>query len=314
MSGGRYRISDIVLSSDIAVPELEAVGDAPDWHFTLSDRRPVTARPQWFHRWRNPGEGPMLSFGRVPAGYLLRFHGRADFAIDFASRAIVGWRRPKATLATLRHLLIDQVVPLVLSRDRLVLHASAVATPSGAVAFVGYTGAGKSTLAAALAIGGLPILADDCLVVEPARRGFVARPFYPGVRLWADSVRAVGASPRASAPVAHYTRKRRLDARDLSCESRAVPLRRIFVLDRPAKPRQNTPLLLTRLRGVDALLRLLECTFQLDITDAGAVRRTFERQSQLVRAVPVDRLTFPWQLKTLAATCDAVVGRLHAPR
>ena len=176
----------------------------------------MTARPTWFHRWRNPGEGPTLSFGRLPNGYLLRFHGRADFTVDFAARAIVGWRRGSATVTTVRHLLIDQVVPLVLSRDRLVLHASAVATPCGAVAFVGSTGSGKSTLAAALALAGFPLLCDDCLVVEPARCGFLVRPFYPGVRLWADSVRAVGMSRRSSAPVAHFTRKRRIDARHLS--------------------------------------------------------------------------------------------------
>ncbi len=313
MSGGTYRISDIVLSSDIRMPELDPVDDAAEWRFTLSSRRPVRARPTWFHRWRNRGEPPMLSFGRVPDGYLMRFHGRADFTVNFVSRSIVGWRGPASTLTTLRHLLIDQVVPLVLSRDRLVLHASAVATPSGAVAFVGYTGAGKSTLAAALAVAGLPMLADDCLVIEPSPRGFVARPFYPGVRLWADSVRAVGASRRPSAPVAHYTRKRRLDGRHLSYQLEGLPLRRVFVLDRPVRRAAKQPLTVTALRGPAALVSILECTFQIDIGDAAAVRRTFEMQSRLVRATPVHRLTYPWQLSRLSETRDAIVARLLAP-
>ena len=310
MSRGTYRISDVALSSDIALPELPATADAPEWTFTVAGRRLATAPPVWFHRWHNPGERPTLSFSRSANGYLLRFHGRADFAIDFGRRSIAGWRRGHATLTTVRHLLIDQIMPLVLSRDRLVLHASAVATPSGAAAFVGFTGSGKSTLAAALAVGGFPILTDDCLVIERARRGFLARPFYPGARLWPDSVHAVGASLRSSLPVAHYTRKRRLDASHVSCQAEAVPLSRVFVLDRPAKHDARHPLALTRLRGADALVSLLECTFLLDINDTGSVRRTFELQSHLVRALPVHRLTYPWHLTRLAETRDAIALQL----
>ena len=313
MSGATYRIADLALASGIPMPELAATDGPADWTFTVAPRRPSLPAPIWFHRWRNPGEPPGLSFGRRGGGYLLRFHGRADYAIDFAARSIVGWRRRPATLTTLRHLLIDQVMPLVLSRDRLVVHASAVATPSGAVAFVGFTGSGKSTLAAVLAAGGFPLLTDDCLVIERARRGFLARPFYPGARLWPDSVRAVGASLRASLPVAHYTRKRRLDASHLACQADAVPLSRIFVLDRPAAHDARRPLGFTRLRGADALLSLMECTFQLDIHDAAAIRRTFELHSQLVGALPVHRLAFPWHLRQLDDTRQAIVRELMTP-
>ena len=311
MSGGTYLISDLVLFSNIPMPELPAVEGPPDWTFTVSPRRLVTTAPAWFHRWRNPGETPTLSFSRHGDGYLLRFHGRADFLIDVTRRSIVGWRRSPATPTTLRHLLIDQIMPLVLSRDRLVLHASAVATPSGAAAFVGFTGSGKSTLAASLAVCGFPILTDDCLVIDASRRGLMARPFYPGARLWADSVRAVGASARSSQPVAHYTCKRRLDATQLACQSEAIPLSEIFILAKPETHDRHQPLTLTRLRGAEALLSLLECTFQLDIHDAESVRRTFERQSRLVRAVPVHRLGYPWHFSRFADTRKAIVRRLR---
>jgi hypothetical protein len=313
MNGGTYRISNVALASDIPMPELPATTAPPEWTFTVASRRLAPSRPAWFHRWRNPGETPTLSFGRSVGGYLLRFHGRCDYAIDFTTRSIAGWRRKAATQTTLRHLLIDQVMPLVLSRDRLVLHASAVATPRGAAAFVGFTGSGKSTLAAALAAHGFPLLTDDCLVIERARDGFLARPFYPGARLWPDSVRAVGGSVRASGPVAHYTRKRRLDSSHLACQAEALPLCRLFMLESPAQHRSGRPLALTRMRGADALLSLLECTFQLDIADAEATRRTFELQGQLVNAVPVDRLTMPWRLTSLAGTRDTIARWLATP-
>ena len=314
MSRGTYRIADTALSSDIPMPELPAVDAAPDWSFTVATRRLSDRTPRWFHRWRNPGETPTLSFSRSPHGYLLRFHGRADYGVDMHRRAIAGLRRGRATQTTLRHLLIDQVMPLVLSRDRLILHASCVATPTGAAAFVGFTGSGKSTLAASLAACGFPLLTDDCLVVDTAGRDVRARPFYPGARLWPDSVRAIGRSLRPSLPVAHYTRKRRLDARHLACASEAMPLTRVFVLARPGTHDAHGSLELTRLRGADALVALLECTFQLDIDDPDAVRQTFERQSRLVRAVPVHRLSYPWQLGRLAETRAAVARILRAPR
>lgn len=312
MIDGTYRIADVAISSDIAMPELEVVADAPEWSFTVTRRPLATAPPRWFHRWRNPGETPTLSFSRSTDGYLLRFHGRADFAIDVRRRSITGRRRGRATQTTLRHLLIDQIMPLVLSRDRLVLHASAVATPSGAAAFIGFTGSGKSTLAAALSACGFPIITDDCLVIQRSRHGLLARPFYPGVRLWPDSVRAVGGSLKASKSVAHYTRKRRLDARHLSCQSDAIPLRHLFVLDRPSSRQGRQPVELKRMRGADALVSLLECTFQLDIEDAASVRCTFERQSHLVRVLPVHRLTYPWRLTGLAETRDAIARQLRS--
>ena len=252
MSGATYRISDVTLSSDIALPELPEVVEPADWSFVVARRKLISSRPAWFHYWRTPGETRSLSFARHEGGYLLRFHGRADFAIDLARRSIVGWRRPPATLTTLRHMLLDQIMPLVLSRDRLVLHASAVVTPSGAAAFVGFTGSGKSTLGAALATAGFPLLTDDCLVIERSRRGFLARPLYLGARLWPDSIRAVGARRGRSGPLGDHTRKRRLDATRLACRSEAMPLRRLFILERPDQRSPRADLVLTRARGAEA--------------------------------------------------------------
>ena len=71
-----------------------------------------------------------------------------------------------------------------------------------------------------------------------------------------------------------YTRKRRLDGSHLACRSEAMPLSRVFVLDRPGKHRSAQPLAMPRLRGADGLIAILQCTFQLDIEDAarGAAR------------------------------------------
>ena len=50
-AGGTYRISDVTLSSEIAMPELPAATGRADWTFTIASRRLATSPPVWFHRW-----------------------------------------------------------------------------------------------------------------------------------------------------------------------------------------------------------------------------------------------------------------------
>lgn len=306
-----YGISGLALRSAIALPELEAVGDEADWTFSLTERSFAARSSSWFQQWTLPGGRRSVSFARHRNGYLVRFHGLADFTIDFPQRSIVCARRRHTRISTLRHLLLDQVIPLVLSRDRrLVLHASAVAMPAGAVAFAGPSGSGKSTLAAALAAGGFPLLTDDCLVVEPSCREFVARPFYPGARLWPDSVRAVGRSAAPLLPVAHYTRKRRIAPPHLPYREESVRLAGVFVLDGPPRRRADRQeLTVTSLSRREALVAMIACTFHLDL-DADTIRRGFELHSRLVTATPVHRLSYPWRLAKLTETRDALVRRL----
>jgi hypothetical protein len=306
-----YRISNVTVASGIDLPELMPVTAATDWTFSLGASGRVRPSPDWFHRWRAAGGRASVSFARRTDGYLLRFHRFADFVVDLVERSIVCSPRRSTPLATVRHLLLDQVIPLVLSRDSgLVLHAAAVATPRGAIALVGRTGSGKSTLAAALATTGLPLLTDDCLVLEPARHGFAARSFYPGARLSPDSARAVGATLRSAGPVAHYTRKRRISRVLVPFREGSFPLAHLFMLEGPPRKRAHRTMTITRLPRREAMMAVLGCTFQLDVEDVRALRRGFELQSRLVVVTPVDRLEYPWRLATLAETRDALLGRL----
>jgi|GEM_PF-1537360 len=54
------------------------------------------------------------------------------------------------------------------SRQPLLLHAGAVAGPSGTIALAGAPGAGKSTLTAALVRSGLGYVTDEALAIDPA--------------------------------------------------------------------------------------------------------------------------------------------------
>lgn len=73
------------------------------------------------------------------------------------------------------------------------LHASAVVHEGRVHAFTGVSGAGKSTLAAALTQRGLPLFADDVLVLDgsdPARP--MALPGHKRLKLWSQSLELTG--------------------------------------------------------------------------------------------------------------------------
>ena len=82
---------------------------------------------------------------------------------------------------------------LLLQRGIVTFHASAVEFETGAVLFLGRSGAGKSSLLGALLKRGRAMLADDVAgVVLDAGGRPVALPAYPRLRLCADVVDALG--------------------------------------------------------------------------------------------------------------------------
>jgi pimeloyl-ACP methyl ester carboxylesterase len=268
-----------------------------------------------FHNWRVPGRRsrPWLSIGRVADGYQLRFPDLADFEVSTAGDRITC--RPVARLAasTLRHLLLDQVLPLALSRSgRLVLHASAVHIPRlGSVAFVGPTGCGKSTLAAALGLRGCQVVTDDCLVVDHSEKsretpGSMAVPGYPGLRLWRDSARGLGLERDAAANVAHYTAKRRLVTAAVKFRTSPSPICALFVLGRRRRPAE--PARTRALGSRDRFMSLAPYTYVMDIEDRRQLSQMFRSLATLAAYVPIVRLSVPDSRRRVLETAEVVMG------
>ena len=160
-------------------------------------------------------------------------------SVGIGHRIVAGAHRALPA-ATLRHLLLDQVLPLALGRmGRMAIHASAVHVPGlGAVAFAGGPGSGKSTLAAALARAGCAVLSDDCLVIAVRSGGVWAIPSYPGVRLWPDAASRLGYRGRL---VAHYSDKVRVATGGLPSGDCPARLRALFLRRPPRRASAPCP-------------------------------------------------------------------------
>lgn len=161
-----------------------------------------------------------------------------------------------------QRLLIAQVLPFAaVIRGLEVLHASAVAIDRGAVAFLGPSGAGKTSLALALCRRGAAFLADDVLALERVDEKLIGHPGTPVAGIdhaEADRLRRIEG---VEEPDLLGANSREQVAR-VPVTAHPVPLRALFFLDRradgPAQPRFEL--------ATDAQM-LLSATFNLVFAD-----------------------------------------------
>ena len=303
-----HRVSGLSLEADIPLPELPRASAAyADCRFQLLPPLRRAAAPRaWLHRWRRDDGRALVSLGRAGRDYLVRFTRLADFLISREADLVRCRARPGISPTTVRHLLLDQVIPMVLAhRGRLALHASAAITGDGALAFAGKAGWGKSTICASLTHAGGSPLADDCLVIGGRRGRFFAVPSYPGLRLWPDTVKALGRRVDTCELVADYSEKRRITSRRADLRRRSpVPLRAIYVL---SPPRRRRAISIARIGPREAVGRLLAHTHRLDLTDRSRLVAELDALSRLAARVPVFELAFPRDLERLAALRTAVL-------
>jgi len=258
-----------------------------------------------FHEWKFPDGGLWMQFFRKPLGYLLRFPSVADFEISADGKEVVGFPAPDADDDAAEHLYLNQVLPLALSRQgHLVFHASAVDIGGDAVAFLGESGRGKSTLAGSFSRNGFRVLTDDGLVLVPCEHGYRVMPSEPSIRLWPDSERALVGENLALAVRMQLSSKARFRAGDgfVFCD-RPRPLRRIYFLG----DRESGGIAFERLTAAEALVQLVKNSFLLDVEEANTLALHFDQVSGLSREVVCYRLAYLRQYGELSHVRTAII-------
>jgi hypothetical protein len=313
-----YRICGLLLTSNTVLPELTPEKALrADCHFELLPPEDPCAVPvDWFHEWtvgengEERGKDPWLRLGRTADGYLLRFAACGDFIISADTTSIKCRPLPQTPKVSVRHVLLDQVIPLLLSRrEHVVLHASAVLTSIGVIAFAGKSGRGKSTLAASFAKGGYALLADDCLVLRAEPTGWLAIPSYPGVRLWPSTVDALLSQDVPTGDVAGYTSKRRLSRTEMLPQaSSPAQLRSLFLLGYGVGR-----ISVEKLSPGLAMITLVKFAYNLDVKDVGFLRRQFNTLSRLIDELPVYSLRYPREFAMLPSVREAILSQLGCP-
>jgi hypothetical protein len=270
----RYTGFSLIIESEVELSGSPAGRGAPD----VIIRRGRIARRQ----------GPATPDDEVAfARKIGRFHimlGR-EITVDLL---------PGADAEGVRTLLAGRVMAYLLrQRGYLPLHASAVAIDGKAILFLGASGSGKSTTAAAFHARGHEVMADDVAAVRMANAGVELEPEWPHLRLLEDSGRVIGtAGAAAQAGLQNGKCVYHLDDRlsDVSCM-----VKRIYALDYAGSPAVSFPL-----SGFSSVALLNANSFISKRRTGQPLRQmNLDRAGAVAAASPVRRLVRPRSLDLL---------------
>lgn len=308
-----YGIFDIALDSDIPLPELPEVATANTIISITAglDTNTIPDQLEWFHHWETPEGEVCISCARLADSYILRFPESGDFIVSRSGNSIQYFTASNIPVETIRHLLIDQIIPRILGQmGRLVIHASAVVLPNGkAVAFLGNSGHGKSTTASYFCQNGAQLMTDDCLLIENQESVVIAIPNYYGLRLFEDSIKEIFNQKYEFSDVAHYTNKKRLiphNGKAIKLSS-AEKMDAIFLLSNPSNNAPSDDVIIEPIRGARELMVLIEQMFLLDVTDMDIIAWQFQNLRKIISTkLPIYRLEFSRKHSLLPVVKDKV--------
>lgn len=284
-----YKLPRLTIAEpEAAVPPLPSVAD------------------RGLHVWRDH-DGTVAAYGYTMGGlHWMYLPGLASFCFGEDADRVMAIPHGRAQEDLIRDAYHRNVLPMVLqTRDREVLHASAVLTPCGVVALCAVSGTGKSTTAFALSRQGWPLWADDAVAFEISEAGPTAIPLPFGVRLLPEATAFFGRYRAAE------NRLPNRGARDRGV-SKPAPLAVLLVLDRiqgensgeAAVPR------IRRLPANQAFLDVLAHAYCFDLQDTKRKRTMMRRYLDLVSRTPVFEVRFRAGVETLPVVLNGITQLL----
>ena len=309
-----YSVYGLGLHSEFAIPELlESDSAAPDITVTRASLprlgQSASRSHPGAHALTDPGDAGALSEAaddswaerRSERETLCVFAGVGRYLVREGREVAVD---PDAAVdfAAVRHLLLGPVLAHVLwQRDVFALHASVVGLLGRQLAFVGVSGEGKSTVAAALEAAGHVLVCDDVAALVEREGQLTVLPGFPRIRLHGDSLRGIGDDP-AHHPRVHELIDKRLK-RVGSFARGALPLHGICVLA------SGDELALEPLAPGAAIMEILRHTYYAhQFAPLYGFADHLRRATEIAKRVPAFRLRRPKDLARL----PELVGFLEA--
>ncbi|NED95079.1 hypothetical protein G1H11_07105 [Phytoactinopolyspora alkaliphila] len=222
--------------------------------------------------------------------HVLRFYRTCEFVIDAelrdATMHVVEGTDSEIAGVLAAGALLSYILTM---REQVVLHASAVQVGDSALAFVGRSGMGKSTMAALTCAAGASLITDDVLRVEFGEHGVACRLGATELRL--RKAAAELAERFADRPPSRVTGDARDALRMVESNDDGLPLAAIVV---PFPDRERSDVEVVRVPPMDAVISLLRFPRLLGWSDAAVLDRQFRDIADLVERVPVYQAFVPW--------------------
>jgi len=200
------------IHSEISIPELTASSGEPD--ITVCIGKISAAQKQTADS----------------AQHFLGYLERAGTALIEEGRQITLEPETGADESLLRSTITGPAMSIILrQRGFLVLHASSIAIGNEAVAFIGGSGWGKSTLASAFHAQGHNILTEDVTAIKIGTSRPIVIPSFPQLRLWKEAAISLGHDVNYLPPIEPNSQKL-LYQFSHGFQQTPLPLKQIYVL------------------------------------------------------------------------------------
>lgn len=338
----RYRIYGITLATDFPfswpIPRVDETaphppaGDARHVRFRFVESPPEEldwAAIPTVHQvaYEDEPGNPFLTYHVLDGVDVFRVRGVADHYI-YPDRILCQLHDEGLTQLVEIQLLGTVLALWLERRGTSILHASTVVMEGRGVAFMGWKGSGKTTLAVDLVCGGWPLLVDDLLALSVGSDGVLAHPGYPMLRLTPEQIRTfIGKG--ASFPRVHPEfEKRRVPVGEGfgAFQPEAVPLSRIYLVQRRSAPSERpggsasasvpaSPVRIDPLSRRDALLALLQHAYLRDAGPGmGFMEERLSGLGRVAEYVSVATLQYPSGFGHMAAVRQAIQEDLQDTR
>jgi hypothetical protein len=176
-----------------------------------------------------------------------------------------------------------------------------------AIAFLGDSGHGKSSLAACFLAGGHRLLTDDLLVLEESDDHLVGHPGPPRIKLFPavarrflqsrDTPTMNGATGKLIVPLAEHQR----------CPV-PVPLKAIYAVTAPVNACRTSDVSIEPLSPREAFVCLLRATFNRRIQCQARLARQFAAMTTIANRITVRRLSYPRSIDRLSEVRDRIIA------
>lgn len=292
-----YRVFGLAVRSDIELPELFADDERTPPDVTITLERIDTEIDQ---------DGLQAEEGAL----VLVVPQIARFRIIDGTRIVVD---PKSGVPArnIRLFLLGSAFGALLhQRGLLPLHANAIEIDGMAVAFMGPSGTGKSTLATWFHDRGFKVISDDVCVVDFGLEGRPqAAPGLPRLRLWTDALELTGRDHLGLARSYLDDEDEKFDVpvEAASAARSEVQLAAIYLLD------CGEEFCIASLHGLEAADAIFANTYRGEyLAQTGGQKEHWDSAIRLVRETPVFRAMRKWDTTLLDEQCLLLLDHARA--
>jgi hypothetical protein len=241
----------------------------------------------------------------APGTMCISWEKVGTFLVDGGTEIIV---EPEANVPSedLEPFLTGPVLSVLLhQRGLFVLHASAVVIDGAAVAFLGAKGDGKSTLAAHLQVRGHRLIGDDIVPVDLRDNRAAIVSGFPRIKLYNDSITAVGHEP-SNFPFIHRFVEKRSFQYAGTFSTDPVPLHSLYILC------EGDKVCLERLGHASTFIEITRHTYMNRYLNAlGGESDHFDHCRRLIQKLPVWKLNRPRDFSAMDQVCGLLENNVR---